>query len=633
MTTVVRLVPMHALMGPEILIGLILGAAAQDGVTAEGLQAGDRDPLPPRIVDEQLATRFYPQLRAGRNHVYDPELHLRQRGSLRYWRRFDEHPDGGWTVRTNGQGMWRSAEVPAASPHPRILVLGDEHTRGAVPNESAFPSLLEAELSRARPGKTLEVLNAAVAGHGFHNYLAALDAHASLEPDLLVVAVNGGNDFSRSVRLHRRLKRHPAPVVSTSRRESLEERFGHAANIHSAELSQVIYFLDNPEDVGDSIELVIALTAELLERCEEAGVRLVCLYVPPPLRGQPRSMEGKGFPEPVAWQVSSREHRDRWTALIEDGDHEAFTERYRASLEEDPKQPEYAWAEREDVWVDFLGERGNLRVGYGRPERCFGPELGFGHVVGEALDAQVLLVKTAWGGKSLHRDFLPPSAPQPTDEELASMAEQENERRRRHNEKHPDRPRPMVTAKEIEASYGHYYREMLRHVRRALDDLDAFEGYRGQGHELAGFVWFQGWNDQFDERAPAEYGANLEHLVRDVRRDLDAPDLPFVVGVVGFDGPHDEPRRNGKDTPRTRIKAGQRAAAEAFPDTVTAVETAPYWDMEADAIYRGPGGWSADPERWRRFGNDRPYHYLGSPWFFWRAGEGFGEAMVRLLGD
>ena len=55
--------------------------------------------------------------------------------------------------------------------------------------------------------------------------------------------------------------------------------------------------------------------------------------------------------------------------------------------------------------------------------------------------------------------------------------------------------------------------------------------------------------------------------------------------------------------------------------------------MDAHAIYTGPGGWSKDPEKWRHFGNDRPFHYYGSPWFFAQAGTGFGEAMLKLLGQ
>ena len=60
------------------------------------------------------------------------------------------------------------------------------------------------------------------------------------------------------------------------------------------------------------------------------------------------------------------------------------------------------WAERSDVWVWTTdGERsGNLKPGFGANEIKLGPELGFGWVIGEHLDEQVLLIKTCWGGRS-----------------------------------------------------------------------------------------------------------------------------------------------------------------------------------------------------------------------------------------
>jgi hypothetical protein len=63
---------------------------------------------------------------------------------------------------------------------------------------------------------------------------------------------------------------------------------------------------------------------------------------------------------------------------------------------------------------------------------------------------------------------------------------------------------------------------------------------------------------------------------------------------------------------------------------VRSVKTDLFWDMDAEAIYRGPGGWSKDVDKWRQFGNERPYHYYGSPWFFAQAGEAFGKAMLEI---
>lgn len=346
-------------------------------------------------------------------------------------------------------------------------------------------------------------------------------------------------------------------------------------------------------------------------------------------------MEGKGFPEPVAYQVGQAQYRDRYTRFIRAGDHGSFTAKLEASLKKDPKQPLYDWSVREDVWVNFLGRRGDLTVGYGVPAKCFGPEFNFGHVVGDHFGEQVLLIKTAWGGKSLGRDFLSPSSGLPTEEDFAAMVEEKNAQTQRNNRKNPDKAKPLVTAEELEAPYGHFYREMLVEVRDTLADLEnRFPSYAGQGYEIAGLVWFQGWNDQFNDEWSSRYGEYLANFIRDVRRDLEVPDLPVVIGVIGFDGLRESPRgKDGGDSPRVKIQNGQAALAELpeFEGNVRIVQTKRFWDMDAEAIYRGEGGWSADIEKWHRFGNERPYHYYGSPWFFAQAGTAFGTSMLELL--
>ena len=69
-----------------------------------------------------------------------------------------------------------------------------------------------------------------------------------------------------------------------------------------------------------------------------------------------------------------------------------------------------------------------------------------------------------------------------------------------------------------------------------------------RGYELAGFVWFQGFNDLVDgwsypnQNQPGgydEYSQLLANLIRDVRKDLSAPQMPFVIGVMGIDGMKD----------------------------------------------------------------------------------------------
>ncbi|MDP6506932.1 MAG: sialate O-acetylesterase, partial [Planctomycetota bacterium] len=80
-------------------------------------------------------------------------------------------------------------------------------------------------------------------------------------------------------------------------------------------------------------------------------------------------------------------------------------EHYRHLIDRDGN-----WVEREDVWIWYLDRKGKLRPGFGAHPGAIGPELQFGNVIGDYFENQVLLIKCAWGGKSLGRDFRPPSA-------------------------------------------------------------------------------------------------------------------------------------------------------------------------------------------------------------------------------
>jgi alpha-galactosidase len=251
------------------------------------------------------------------------------------------------------------------------------------------------------------------------------------------------------------------------------------------------------------------------------------------LAGQ-SNMEGKAKVSLLDYQAGQPGTRDLFQHLRKDG----------------------RWVEREDVWIKFLDRRGNLTVGYGSPG-CIGPELEFGTVVGDRYDEQVLLIKTAWGGRSLFRDFRPPGAGLPPADVLDKMLADQRKRR------------PEATPDDVKKSFGASYRATLAEVKDTLANLKAnFPGYAGQGYELAGFVWFQGWNDMIDPGYTAEYTANLTHFIHDVRKDLEAPRLPFVIAEMGVDGDH--PGENIK-----RFKAAQAGvlAMAEFEGNVALVKT------------------------------------------------------------
>ena len=276
------------------------------------------------------------------------------------------------------------------------------------------------------------------------------------------------------------------------------------------------------------------------------------------------------------------------------------------------------WVERRDVWVWTTdGQRsGNLKPGFGASPRVLGPELGFGWVLGEHCKEQVLLIKTCWGGRSVKRDFLPPSAERPADEVL--QAELERARKRK----------PETTMDDVKARYGKAYREMIAHVTEVLGGLKTlFPKYdEKRGHELAGFVFFQGWNDMVDgsQRAEkyAKYTVRLAQLIKDVRRDLKAPNLPVVIGELGAGGK------------RGDFQAAQAAVAE-LPElkgNVAFVKTVEFWEPEVEkmvdaGVWKGP-----DWVKFYNVGSERGYHYLGSARIYYRMGEALGKAMTGLLG-
>jgi len=270
------------------------------------------------------------------------------------------------------------------------------------------------------------------------------------------------------------------------------------------------------------------------------------------------------------------------------------------------------WVERDDVWIKFLDHKGNLTVGYGSP-KCLGPELEFGNVVGDHYDEQVLIIKTAWGGKSLYRDFRPPSAGLPETAVLEQLLENDQKRK------------PETTIEEVRESFGRFYREMLAEVAGTLENLEEhFPAYDGQGYEIAGFVWFQGWNDMIDADYTAEYADNMAHFITDVRRDLGVEDLPFVIGQFGVGGPE-----TGNEKHQA-FKDAQAAAAQRseFRGNVAVVKTDAFWDEAAQAVF--DKGWKDNIEEWNTVGSDYPYHYLGSVRTYSGIGKAFGVATLAL---
>ncbi|MCP4453390.1 MAG: sialate O-acetylesterase, partial [Planctomycetes bacterium] len=279
------------------------------------------------------------------------------------------------------------------------------------------------------------------------------------------------------------------------------------------------------------------------------------------------------------------------------------------------------WIVRDDVFIKFLDRKGGLTIGYGSPGRT-GVELEFGTMMGNHYDEPVLLIKTAWGGHSLQKPFRPPSAGLPTAEKLQAELTQAQDRVTKNNEKRK-RTDPLPTMKDIKAGYGASYRNMMADVRDVMkNDGTVFPELKGLNLELTGFLWFQGFNDQFGD-APGEYESNMTHFIKDVRKDLDAPKLPFVIAAIGTNGSK-EAKGGG-----LIVRTAQLAMNDVpeFAGNVMAFRTDVLVDKVAETVFPG---WQNHIEEWSKVGSDRPYHYLGSAIWYGRIGKAFGNAMLEL---
>ena len=323
------------------------------------------------------------------------------------------------------------------------------------------------------------------------------------------------------------------------------------------------------------------------------------------------------------------------------------------------------------VWISYLtgdGETngeglGKLTAGFGsrrNPAESggkIGPEFTFGLTMDAALAEPVLIIKRAWGGKSLYYDFRPPSAGP-----------------------FPRSPADVEKGRNPEAQSGLYYRLMIEHVRRVLGDIKRVCPVydEKQGFEIAGFVWLQGWNDMVnrdvypipkkDDKTPryADYSRWLADFIRDVRKDLQAPKMPFVIGVMGVGG-----AKPNEHIAAFREAMAVPAALPEFKGNVVAVQTAPFWSMELGAIadkkdevrqmsfylnskhkdYANADGAMAEAAKreyvqqieaklispaeaalWERGASNAGYHYLGCAKTFALMGRAFANAALELNG-
>jgi len=288
----------------------------------------------------------------------------------------------------------------------------------------------------------------------------------------------------------------------------------------------------------------------------QAGKSPVKVFI---LAGQ-SNMEGHGI-------VKSDTKRNRGKGsldyLVRDP---ASAERYKHLIDDNGQ-----WIVRDDVWIWYMGRKGGLTVGYGARKDMIGPELQIGHFLGDYFDNQVLLIKIAWGGKSLAKDFRPPSSG---------------------------------------GQVGPCYTEMIKNIKDVLVNLKKlFPEYDGRGYELAGFSWHQGWNDRINQAFNDEYEKNLANFIRDFRKDLGVKDLPFVIAETGMSG------RQEKHPRALSLMHAQAAVAE-------------YEEFKGNVAFVG----TKDFYRPKEISpSSQGYHWNSNAETYYLIGDGMAKAMKKLL--
>jgi hypothetical protein len=256
------------------------------------------------------------------------------------------------------------------------------------------------------------------------------------------------------------------------------------------------------------------------------------------------------------------------------------------------------WAVRNDVrcaMVTCDNEEGWLKPGFGAKNNI-GPELGFGWVVGDAINEPVLLIKACIGNRSLGWDLLPPGS-EPYEFGGKTIPGYRGT---------PGNPKGNGEKVAGEWYAGTQYDADTENAKNALANLNKF--YPGaKGYEVAGFVFWQGEKDGGSAEHAAKYEENLVRFIKSVRKDFNAPGAKFVLATLG------------------EAKKGSTGNGGKILDAHLAVDGAtgkhPEFKGNVATVYTNPlsnGG----------SGNS---HYNGNAGTYMNVGEAMGKAMVELL--
>ena len=295
------------------------------------------------------------------------------------------------------------------------------------------------------------------------------------------------------------------------------------------------------------------------------------------------------------------------------------------------------WSSRNDVLyrgVVSAIKNQPLTAGQGTTPNAItaiGPELGFGHVMGYFYDEPVLILKSAEGGKSLGGEFLPPGSVQYdyTTKTYPGFGQS---------------PISWITGSTPVADplfyAGMQFDKCFRdeadwapagaalpatfNVTNVLDNFATeYPQWAAQGFEIAGFAWFQGWNDglSYTGQYAYRYEQNMAQFIRQLRAYYEnrypekiKAKAPFAIATAGFDGfsPQIATRKAVFDA---QINVADPTLYPEFAGNVKTMDTRSYWrDKTISPVPNGNQG----------------FHYNRNAETYMLVGDALGRAMIDL---
>lgn len=271
-----------------------------------------------------------------------------------------------------------------------------------------------------------------------------------------------------------------------------------------------------------------------------------------------------------------------------------------------------SWTERRDVR--------NVRVmGSGTGEmrqfnnewmtvrgRTIGPEIGIGHCLGNAIDAPVMILKSCIGNRSLGWDLLPPGSERYEVEEKDKKTGETKTFVCAGYKDSPAQWEKGTVAKPIGWYAGMQYDGDIANAKRVLSELDNY--YPGaKGYEIAGFCFWQGDKDRYNAAHASRYELNLVNLIKQLRKDFNAPNAKFVLASLGQ-------TKKGDGGNEGKILEAQLAV-----DGNTGMY--PEFRGNVATVYSNP----------LSHGGASNSHYSGNAETYMDIGEAMGRTMVELL--